>query len=451
MSENPLELIPSARRLIRSLRDMGYDFPAAVADVIDNSIEARATRIQIDITFSGDASTVRIADDGTGMTPAGLREALRYGAERDYDLEDLGRFGLGLKTASMSQCERLTVASRSSDIKTDIYAYSWDLGHIERTNKWEILSIEKQDMPAALREPLLETTGTVVYWERLDRILGYKHPYGEMSKKRLSSMCRDLEAHLSMVFHRYLVGGYQKRIQLWLNGNRIEPWDPFAAKETATKKLDAVIIPFEHEGKAGKVVIEPWVLPHQEAFSSPEAHQRSSGPDKWNRQQGFYIYRAGRMIQSGGWCNLRTLDEHLKLARIALFFTPALDEAFKINVPKMRVQLPAQIKAEIEKAIAPVLKLAQARYRKSESKPSTASPSSITSPAKSSPRAADYRVDSESDLRRTTHFAAQDRADSRLSFFEFSELVRGTAKPLERDVVDAVLHRAEKLHTQGNQ
>jgi hypothetical protein len=113
-------------------------------------------------------------------------------------------------------------------------------------------------------------------------------------------------------------------------------------------------------------VLEPFVLPAQGKFSSPEAFNRASGPKKWNRQQGFYIYRADRMIQSGGWSNLRTLDEHIKLARVALYFSPKLDDEFKINVPKMRIALPATIRADVLKAIGPVLKLANTAYRSGE-------------------------------------------------------------------------------------
>jgi signal transduction histidine kinase len=107
-----IEVIPSARRLIRSLRDMGYDFAQAVADIVDNSVEARATVVAIDVEFDGDDSWVRIRDNGKGMKPDELREAMRYGAERVYDTDDLGKFGLGLKTASMSQCECLTISTR---------------------------------------------------------------------------------------------------------------------------------------------------------------------------------------------------------------------------------------------------------------------------------------------------------------------------------------------------
>jgi hypothetical protein len=347
---------------------MGYDFGSAVADVVDNSIEARATRIDIDAHFDGDDSWVRIADNGTGMKPAQIREALRYGAAREYDMkESLGKFGLGLKTASMSQCQRLTVASRSSVERAEIYAHAWDLDHVMATDKWEILEVDRDEDPELLQEPLLEHTGTVILWRRLDRILGYKHPYGEMAKKRLSGMCRELEEHLSMVFHRYLEGeAGRRRIRMSVNGNPVKPWDPFARGEPKTKVLERVTLHYDHEGVRGDILIEPFVLPHQEDFSSPQAHITAGGLNRWNRQQGFYIYRANRMIQSGGWSNLRTPDEHTKLARVAVSFDPRLDEAFRINVAKMRVQVPQQLREQFEKATGPVIRIAQKTYRKSD-------------------------------------------------------------------------------------
>lgn len=366
MKENPvlgIEVIPSARRLIKSLRDMGYDFGQAVADIVDNSIEAGATRVEIDVEYDGDDSWVRIADNGKGMKPDELREAMRYGAEREYDEHDLGKFGLGLKTASMSQCQHLLVASRWNPDRADIAAYSWDLAHIERTNRWEILPLERNGISPAIRDPLKDFTGTVVLWQRLDRILGYKHPYGEAAKKRLSLICRDIETHLGMVFHRFLAGEVRgKRLKLRLNGNDIKPWDPFCRVEAKSKKLQEIRLPIEHEGVSGEILVEPYVLPHQDDFSTPEAFRLASGPANWNQQQGFYIYRAGRLIQSGGWSNLHAPDEHIKLARVALSFAPTLDEAFKINVAKMRVQLPPQIRDEVRAAIVPVRKVAREAY-----------------------------------------------------------------------------------------
>jgi hypothetical protein len=344
---------------------MGYDFAAAVADLVDNSIEARATMVAIDVEFDGDDSWVRIADNGVGMTPPQLREALRYGADREYDETDLGKFGLGLKTASFSQCQRLTVASRTNPNRRDITAFCWDLDHIDRTNRWEILAVERNGLGPAIRAPLKETRGTVVLWQRLDRILGYKHPYGETARKRLGAMCRELEEHLAMVFHRFLSGEVRgRRLKILINGNPVTPWDPFARDEPKIRELTPIRLSVEHEGVSGEVTLEPYVLPHQQDFSSPDAFRRASGPSNWNQQQGFYIYRAGRLIQSGGWCRLRTIDEHTKLARIALSFLPALDEAFKINVAKMRVQLPPQIRDQIEQAVGPVVRIALERYRK---------------------------------------------------------------------------------------
>ena len=357
------EVIPSAKRLIRSLRDMGYDFGAAVADLVDNSIEAGATLVAIDIEFDGDDSLVRIADNGRGMRPEQLREAMRFGSERDYGEDSLGKFGLGLKTASMSQCQRLSVASRSNPARADVAGYCWDLEHIERTNRWEILPLQRDGVGHAARQPLKDTTGTVVVWQQLDRILGYEHPYGLSARKRLSLMCREVEVHLAMVFHRFLGGEVRhQRPRLMLNGNEIQGWDPFCRTERATKALDPIRLAVEYEGATGEIVLEPFVLPHQDDFSSPDAFRRASGPANWNQQQGFYIYRNGRMIQSGGWCRLRTADEHTKLARVGLSFSPVLDEAFKINVSKMRVQLPSAAREEIAQAIVSVARTAREVY-----------------------------------------------------------------------------------------
>ncbi len=370
--QNTQELIPSARRLITSLRDLGYDFSAAVADIIDNSIEAKAQNIAIRIQFSGDDSWVCIADDGTGMDAETLTVAMRYGADRDYSDEDLGRFGLGLKTASMSQCRRLTVASRSDGRRVSIVARQWDLERIEQTDKWQVILLNRRDCPPQVLEPLQSSIGTAVLWERLDRILGYEKPYGEAARKRLAQMTRELEMHLSMVFHRFLEGEARGRqLTITINGNRIEPWDPYARSEEFTQKLKTVRISLEHEDIKGTITLQPYILPRQSRFSSGQAFSNAAGPQKWNRQQGIYIYRADRMIQSGGWCRLRTLDEHTKLARVALSFSPKLDSAFKINVAKMRVQMPTEIRRAVEEALVPVVRAAQAEYREGGSKPNT--------------------------------------------------------------------------------
>jgi len=341
---------------------LGYDFTSAVADIVDNSISARAKTVTINVHFAADDSWVCIADDGEGMSPATLREAMRYGADRSYELDQLGKFGLGLKTASLSQCQRLTVATRSGEDRARITAYCWDLSHIERTNRWEITTVDVKTHTPDLAPTLRAGTGTVVLWQRLDRMLGYQ--YGESARKRLATMCRELEQHLSMVFHRFLAGQVRgKKLAILLNGNPLHPWDPFALNEPNTKKLETVSVSLASSVGPGDVTVAPYILPTQAKFSTPAAFTAASGPNKWNRQQGLYIYRGGRLIQSGGWSGLRTFDEHTKLARIAVSFGPELDDAFNVNVAKMRVQLPPTLRSTLEQILGPVLKQANTVYR----------------------------------------------------------------------------------------
>jgi hypothetical protein len=435
----PIQLIPSAKRLIKSLRDMGYDFSQAVADIVDNSVEAKATVVAIDVEFDGDNSWLRIADNGKGMRPEELREAMRYGAERDYEEDDLGKFGLGLKTASMSQCQCLSVASRWNPERADITAYSWDLKHIERTNRWEILTADKEFTP--LRMPLKETTGTVVLWQRLDRILGYKLPYGEMSRKRLGQMCREIEIHLGMVFHKFLTGEMRKRrLKILVNGNEVRPWDPFCRDESKTKALQQVRFQVEEDGIKGEVIFDPFILPPQDDFSTPDAFRTASGPANWNQQQGFYIYRAGRMIQSGGWSNLRAPDEHTKLARIAVSFTPELDEAFKINVAKMRVQLPASIREDVKQAVTTVTKIARDVYDRKAPKSISSAPGPAPAPT-STATGANTTHASQGGSAGISAKARNEPTDPLLSIGEWSRRLLAVAHSDEKTVIEKVLSR----------
>lgn len=361
------EVIPSAKRLINSLRSLGYEFPTAVAELVDNSIEADATEVVIQVEFDGENSWVMIADNGRGMSSDSLKEAMRFGSASIYNERSLGKFGLGLKTASFSQCKHWLVATKSDFTNNQIISFKWDLDHVDRTDRWEILPIVDSSLGPAVRDFLENKNGTVVLWQRLDRILDYENPNSERARKKLTNMCRDLEEHLAMVFHRFLMGEVtRKKLRIFLNNNEVLPWDPYARSEKATKELDAIRIPLEHEGVHGEVVIEPYILPPSKTFSNPNAHTKAGGPKKWNQQQGFYIYRNDRMIQSGGWCRIRTYDEHIKLARFALNFSSKIDGAFKIDVSKMYVQLPPQIRKEVEDKTQPLVARAREIYDNAE-------------------------------------------------------------------------------------
>lgn len=362
------EVIPAAGRTVNSLRDIGYELPQAIADLVDNSIEAEATEVRVDLIFEGADSWVRIADNGVGMDTDTITESLRIGSIRDYGEDDLGKFGFGLKTASISQCRRVVVASRIAPQRARIEARVFDLEHIERVNKWEILILDPEDRPRALTEPLQTSTGTVVLWQVLDRVLTYKDPEGHWARRKLLEQTEVVATHLGMVFHRFLSGKVRgrRKVKIFVNDAAVEPWDPFCLDEPSTEPLEASYYQVVSEGSQGIVALHPYVLPGQSEFSDTNAWNRASGPNRWNNQQGLYIYRAHRLIQWGGWNRLRTNDEHTKLARVSLDFAPELDAAFGINISKAIVKLPADLRDEIQPVIRQVCSAAQSRYRNAD-------------------------------------------------------------------------------------
>lgn len=360
-----VDVTPSASRLTNSLRDIGYDFVSAVADVVDNSISAEASRIDIELCYDGPNSYVVIADDGEGMTGDSLIEALRFGSRRPYGEGELGRYGLGLKTASLSQCRRVTVVTRRSPVRRRISAKTLDLTHVEKSDRWEVVEPHPETSAFRALEWLDISPGTVVVWEELDRVLADNNLTGGWARRRLDNLAERTADHLSMVFHRFLerTAGSDPII-ITVNGRKLDPWNPFAPDEQFGVKLPVRQYEIWNGSEVGQVSLAAYVLPARCLFSSLAEFERLSGPAKWNRQQGLYVYRADRLIQSGGWCGIRGIDEHTKLARAALDFSPELDETFQINVAKMRVQLPLDIRALIEPHISDLCQKAQEMYRR---------------------------------------------------------------------------------------
>jgi hypothetical protein len=357
-------IAPSAARLTESLRDIGYDFPAAVADIVDNSIAAGTQRVEILIEFDGANSRVFIADDGTGMNETGLVEALRYGSRREYGRGDLGRYGLGLKTASLSQCRSVMVATRNSDRAVRTYVRTLDLDVIADTDHWLVVTPGRDSVTARAREWLTGGTGTVVVWQKLDRVLPEKRPEGGWARRRLDSLADRTVRHLGMVFHQFLEGADGRRLVITVNGEKVEPWNPFAVGEPECVELPPQRFEITVGEVSGVVSLRRYVLPSRDQFSSAEQFERLSGPLNWNRQQGLYIYRARRLVQWGGWNGLRGIDEHTKLARAALDFDTDLDTVFNINVSKIRVTAPPQLRQMLERPINELCSRADEAYRK---------------------------------------------------------------------------------------
>lgn len=359
-----LTVAPSAARLTNSLRDIGYDFPSAVADLVDNSIAAGARRVSVSVEFAGTATRVTIADDGCGMGPGQLAEALRFGSRRTYGSRDLGRYGLGLKTASLSQCRTLTVVSRRPEGQRT-FVRQLDLDLIEEWDDWVICDPGKTPAVGAARELMLQGYNTIVMWENLDRVIPADRPEGGWAKRRVETAAVKTARHLAMVFHRFLEpASGERRIELVLNGSPVGAWNPFGSDAAPAEELPELSFEIPVGDRIGSVRLSRFILPPRSAMEQDE-WERLAGPLKWNRQQGFYIYRADRLVQWGGWAGLRAIDEHTKLARAALSFDADLDPVFNINVAKMRVSLPAELRQMLERPVHEVCMAAEAAYRSS--------------------------------------------------------------------------------------
>ncbi len=365
-----IELVPRARRLITSLRDEGYDFVTAAADIIDNSIQAGATEINVVMKFDGNSSWFLVSDNGKGMTAQALTEAMRFGTKRSYEPGELGKFGLGLKTASISQCRKLTVASKSVELDSKIEIRQLNLDHIHETDRWEIQSIPASEYSPVVSDPISNHSGTVVLWESLDRMMNYDPPDGMRAQKGFLRMERDLEEHLSMTFHRFLSGelGPDKKVVIKMGGEPISPWDPFARSEKNTYQFMDKTIAVPGSDRAFNVHYTAYLLPTKAQFSTVESWKRASGPKDWNAQQGFYIYREDRLIQSGGWNRMRTPDEHTKYARIALDLHTDADFTLGLNIMKSTVVFPPVMKDTLKGMVENLCSLARKRYTPDKNK-----------------------------------------------------------------------------------
>ena len=373
MGFTAFEVSPSAARLTGSLRDIGYEFTTAVADIVDNSVAAGARNVSVDIEFDGPDSRVWIVDDGEGMTPWTLTEALRYGTRRRYGPRELGRYGLGLKTASLSQCRSVTVVSRAKGSSRRAVRML-DLDIVEDWDDWVVVDPGRDEDVERARAMLADGPGTVVLWRDLDRVLPEKRPEGGWARRRLETLASRTAQHLGMVFHRFLEGSAGGGLTITVNGEKVEPWNPFAPDEPATIELPVQRFEIVAEDRVGTVQLRRFVLPPRDRFATPDGFERLSGPLKWNRQQGLYVYRADRLVQWGGWAGLRSIDEHTKLARAALDFGTDLDDVFNIDVAKMRVILPPQLRQMLEQPLNELCMRADAAYRKTSKSDRVADP-----------------------------------------------------------------------------
>lgn len=369
IENNDFELPPDPERVMEGLRDTGYNFNTAIADIVDNSIAANSSKIDIsvDLNPAGDI-TVYIADNGIGMDEEGLQNAMRYGSKQREDPSSLGKFGLGLKTGSTAFCRCLSVVSRGNG-DSIVRKVQWDLDYIAKTNAWNL----KRPVPTEDEIEVLDATaeggtGTVVIWEKIDRLLKtYKTRSNQ--KNALNRVIGDLQFHISMVFQRFLdtKDERERNVKITLNGTPVYAWDPFCLEEKDTEKLADEFVDVEMpDGKEATFSVRAFMVPRRENFSTSKSRDEAKIS---NDMQGFYVYRENRLIHSGDWLGMFTREPHFSLLRVEFSFDHSLDDVFNVDIKKSRILLNEDIFAYIKDQIMPApRRAAEERYRKGTTK-----------------------------------------------------------------------------------
>jgi hypothetical protein len=331
-----LEVLPDPKRMIEGLRDTGYEFNTAIADLVDNSIAASATVISISIgmDFRGNLR-LSIADNGTGMNKDDLINAMKYGSAERPHPSSLGKFGLGLKTASTAFCRHLMVTSRKTP-ELDVVRASWDLDHVANAGKWELkIDVPDYETITHLNDTAIHGAGTVVVWEKIDRLMkSYASPSGASARKAVNKIVDDLKEHLSMIYQRFLDQSFTSapNVSLSVNSSQVKAWDPFSKSESELVASQNV----EVEGAEASFQISAFVLPRREEFSSPE---KATEAKLSNDLQGFYIYRENRLIHYADWLGMFSKEPHGTLLRVEFSFDHMLDDAFQIDIKKSQISL----------------------------------------------------------------------------------------------------------------
>lgn len=337
------ELPPYAPTLIESTRAIGYSLEAAVADIIDNSIAAGASEVNL-FFFPVDKEYVAILDNGSGMDEKEITSAMQYGSKNPMDersKEDLGRFGLGLKTASLSQCRILTVVTKKDGI---LLARRWDVDYVANTGKWTLLILDEDEILQLphVEELLRYDSGTVVIWQNLDRLKA-----GEINfEQALGRKIDVVRAHLSLVYHRYLTGEVGvKKIEIQINNVKVEPIDPFLSSKSVQAMDDEILVV---RGK--HIEVRPYILPHISKMTSDEI-KMLGGKEGLRKHQGFYVYRNKRLLVWGTWFRMMRQGEMSKLARIRVDIPNDLDDLWTLDIKKSSAIPPAEVRNNLKSVI----------------------------------------------------------------------------------------------------
>lgn len=329
--------VPEASSMIETFRAIGYNIETAIADIVDNSISALAKNIWINFEWKGSDTCLSIKDDGIGMSNDELIQAMRPGSRNplgDRSSKDLGRFGLGLKTASFSQCRRLSVISRKEESATVFW--TWDLDYVRDSGAWDIIKY----LPEGDFENQLNTfkSGTVVIWNDIDRLVKNIRRDDNKALDKFLLIMELVKKHLSMVFHRFIESG---KVKIFFQHRLIPAWSPFLTSEAATQGFP------EEPLLNGRVTVKGYVLPHKSKLTE-EKFLVAAGPKGWNGQQGFYVYRNERLLVAGDWLSMFRKEEHYKLARIEINLPNSLDAEWQIDIKKSVARPPLSLTDQLK-------------------------------------------------------------------------------------------------------
>ena len=344
--------IPEANSMIETFRAIGYSIEGAIADIIDNSISASARNIWISFEWLGSDTWLSVKDDGHGMNSDEIIQAMKPGSKNPLDErnnKDLGRFGLGLKTASFSQCRKLTVLSKREFVQPA--CWTWDLDFVKFSGSWELIDYLPDERFKSDINNL--NSGTIVIWNDIDRLVRDFQKEDDNSLNKFLQTMKLVKSHLAMVFHRFIEHG---KIKILFQDRVIQPWNPFLPYEPTTQGFP------EEPLYNGNVVVKGFVLPHKSKLTD-DKFREAEGPRGWNEQQGFYIYRNERLLLSGDWLGMFRKEEHYKLARIEINLPNFLDSEWQIDIKKSIARPPLPLRDQLKAYASKVRAQAVEVYR----------------------------------------------------------------------------------------
>ena len=360
-----LPIPPNAGKVTDALSRIGYKLEDAIADIVDNSIDASANNVLVRIGH--DERNIRriiIADDGRGMNRTALLAAMQFGSARERGQMDLGKFGMGLKTAAFSQGRKLTVISRQGGITS---ACRWTTDSIDEGWQCEILDSRRaSNLLNEIDNPFKITrSGTVILIDDLDHL----RASSKGLEATIQKIQKSLSVHLGLTFHRFLACG----LQIYLDAadedsniggfaTPIAPLDPFNYVKSADQAYPLDFFVQLNGLPPLRCIAHIWP-PNQ------TSQDYLLGSGSVAKRQGFYFYRNGRLIQGGGWNGWRLADAepHLSLARVAIELEPEFDSQFRLNVQKSSVDVSEEFRVALDDRKCPMAKFvrrADEIYRK---------------------------------------------------------------------------------------